>query len=104
MSFRGGLAGRVRKGGDAGGVETCAFKSSQSPVRALDNWPIGARGLAAGGEEPARVHPVAYAEAELPDLAAYIRFIISKRRLVCQIRRDVCGIRTPALRAEARAR
>ena len=72
MSFRGGLAGRVRKGGDAGGVETCAFKSSQSPVRALDNWPIGARGLAAGGEEPARVHPVAYAEAELPDLAAYL--------------------------------
>ena len=30
--------------------------------------------MAAVGEEPARVHPVAYAEAELPDLAAYIRF------------------------------
>jgi hypothetical protein len=36
--------------------------------------------MAAVGEEPARVHPVAYAEAELPDLAAYIRFIISKTK------------------------
>ena len=87
----------------------CWLKHAPSTNRTDLRSLIGQSGLVAWRsrycqiEDSARVHPVAYAETNcqiwLPTFASSFR----KRRLV-SIRRDVCGIRAPALTAEARAR